>query len=104
MIPQCNWTSFDTNIFERILQKVGKKKSVFTIITDGEISNWQEVYYRLSQISKLNYMVTVFIEIAHTSELGKQIKAKKPKGIEYQYVDQIEDIGKKLKNILVRYQ
>jgi hypothetical protein len=104
LIPQCGWTSLETNIIERILQKVGKKKSVLTIITDGELSNWQQVYHQLTQVSKLNYIVTVFIEIANESELGKQIKAKKTKGIEYQYVDQIEDIGKKLKNILVRYQ
>ncbi len=103
LTPQCKWTSLDTHVFDRILKKVSNKKSVFTIITDGEISNWQEIYPRLTQVSQLNYIVTVFIEIGHKSELGKQINQKQPKGIVYQCVDQIEDIPKKLKTILVMY-
>lgn len=98
---QSGGTSIDGSVFPRIWKDLAPGRTVYTLITDGYISNENEVFTEIEHLARSPNTAVLFIEITTQSELGEKL-ANIP-GVLYRKVDKVEDIRTSLEQVLIRY-
>ena len=111
LTPQIGGTSINTNIFSKIERELIPGKTLWTMVTDGDISGCEyqpkssALFHEIDRLSSQPNNSFVFVEIAHNSELGKVVAglAKTKQSLDYFNVDNVLDIQAKLGTLLVKY-
>jgi hypothetical protein len=98
-------TTLDVAVFAQIAKDLARGRTVYTLITDGEISNGDAVFAAVEKAARARDTAFLFVEISTRSELGKKIDAlsKKLPSVIYRKVDRVEDIRGSLQSLLIRY-
>ncbi len=112
LTPQIGGTSINTKIFSRIEKELLPGKTLWTMVTDGDISGCESkpansaLFREIDRLSSLLDNSFVFVEINHNSELGKAVNGlgKKRDSLDYFPVKNILDIQQKLGSLLIKYQ
>ncbi|MBI5149048.1 hypothetical protein HZA33_05190 [Candidatus Pacearchaeota archaeon] len=103
--PQCGGTYLNSDVFKKIEKDLKQGKTIYTLITDGEVAGDNRIYSSIQNIASKKDTAFVFVEVASSSSLGQQVKvlaAKNPAVIYYK-VSSIKSIKDKLGSILVKY-
>lgn len=112
LTPQIGGTAINTDIFSRIEQELIPGKTLWTMVTDGDISGCEYqaensvLFHEIDRLSSQPNNSFVFVEIAHNSELGKVVDrlANTRDSLDYFPVRNVLDIQGKLGTLLVKYK
>jgi hypothetical protein len=103
--PECGDTILDNRIFSRIKKDIKPGKTVFTQITDGELSDTNQLYEIIDNLGRQKDTAYLFIEIDSESDIGSRLKSlsKVNKGVQYYHVRNVKEIQGKLQSVLIQY-
>lgn len=112
LTPQVGGTDIDTKIFRRIEQELAPGKTLWTMVTDGDISgcgNQPQNSALFSEIDRLSSQPNnsfVFVEVDYNSELGKVVSAlaNTRDSLDYFPVKNVLEIQDKLGTLLIKYK
>jgi len=104
--PQCGGTLFSSSVFPKIKKDLSPGKTIYTLITDGDIQgDTDSLYNEIERFSSQKNNSFVFVEVMSNSIFGGRIKglAKANKTVLYYNVSNIKTIKDKLESILIKY-
>ena len=104
--PQCGNTRLNNSIFSKIEKDLNPGKTVYSLITDGDIhSDLDELYRVIDNLGRKKDTSFLYIDIGTPSSFGGRISSlsNTNKGVQYYNVTNIEDIKDKLQSVLINY-
>lgn len=104
--PQCGNTFFNSAVFDRIRKDLAPGRTIYTFVTDGEISgDTSGLFRKIEQFSSQKNNSFVFVEVQSRSSFGAEIHAlsKSRKNVLYFPVSNIKSIKDKLSSVLIKY-
>ncbi len=98
-------TTLDPAVFAQIRRELAPGRTVYTLITDGEISNQDAVYQEIERIAKEPNAAFLFLEISSSSALGQKLAALEASRLNviYRKLNKIEEMKQSLQSLLIRY-
>ncbi len=105
LVPQCGGTTLDVGILAQVEAALAPGRTVYTLITDGEIDNGAEVAEYLGAWSVRADRSLLFVEVGAAPAVGgqlRQLAAVRP-SVACFNVERVEEIGPVLGSVLVRY-
>jgi len=106
LTPQCGGTSLNSAIFSKIRKDLAPGKSIYTLVTDGQIyGDTSSIFRRIEEFSDEANHSFVFIDIGAASSFGGDIKTlgKSKPNVLYFHVANIKSIKDKLGSMLIQY-
>ncbi len=104
--PQCGGTVLNSPVFSRIEKDLAPGKTIYTLITDGEIQgDTDSLYKRIVNVSEKPQRAFVFVEIQSSSSFGQRMKSlsKAKSNVLYYHVSNVKSIKDKLGSVLIQY-
>lgn len=98
-------TELDPGVFPRIEGELAPGRTVYTLVTDGEIANEAPLSAEIERIARERDAVFLFLEISQRSELGRKLEALSAAraNVISRKLDRIEDLTLSSSPLLVRY-
>jgi len=106
LAPQSGNTVLNTDVFKRIKKDLKPGKTVYTLITDGELGNDADDVVRVVDgLARQKDTSFLFVEIDSQSPLGEKLHllSKKNNGVHSYRVRNVKDIKDKLQSVLIDY-
>jgi hypothetical protein len=102
---QCGGTTLDVEVLRQVEAASRPGRSIWTLITDGEIDNGPDVVQYLGEWSRHAGRALAFIEIGVESQVGKDLRqlAQTRPALACFQVDQVEQIEARLGSMLIQY-
>ncbi len=105
LLDQGGGTTLNTNVFSMIEKKLRPGRTVWSFATDGEISNYSDVYSNLERLVKRPDQCVLYFEMFSSGLLGSQLKGlqKSRPNLQYHSVSDLRQILDKSLNVLIKY-
>ena len=103
LVPQCGGTSLHVPVLKEVDRANPSGRTVWTLITDGEISSSEEALRFLPEWARRAGHSLVFVEIGKESSFGKELRKGAAPSIVCTRVNKVEEVRAVLGSILIRY-
>jgi len=106
LIPQCGGTCLNPGIFKHINKELKPGKTIYTLITDGQINqDTSSLYREINKFSSKKDNAFIFIEVDLFTPFGEKMKklSKTQNSVIFHHVDNIKSIEEKLSSVLIKY-
>ena len=106
LVPENDNTTVDTTIFPRVQKQLKSGRTVWSFVTDGDITNAGDVYKHIQSLANKRDNCVLFFEISSHSSLGTQVQAlgKTKPNVRYQSVSTLSQILQSSLNVLIQYE
>jgi len=107
LTPQCGGTCIDSRIFSRISRDLTPGKTIYTLVTDGEIyGDTTGLYTAIEHIVNQPKNAFVFVEINYNSAFGQRLNSlsRRNDALLHYSVRRIADIKSRLGRVLIKYK
>ena len=106
LIPQCGGTCINPRIFKHINKELKPGKTIYTLITDGQINqDTSSLYREINKYSSKKDNAFIFIEVDLFTTFGEKMKklSKTNNSVIFYHVNNIKSIKEKLSSVLIKY-
>ncbi|MEK6937858.1 MAG: hypothetical protein AABX04_02345 [Nanoarchaeota archaeon] len=99
-------TTLNTYCVPKISAGLKPGRTVWSFLTDGDISNADDVYQTITELTRRPETCVLFFEINYRSKLGERLRAlsQTRPNLRYQSIDNLKDILQGSMDVLVQYK